>query len=318
MIAFNMDVSVSGYGGEVANLDLMEQRQNHLIVACLMTLVGVLLSVFGKTAEQQEQRESGPTYDKSKRDAFDGEANLNDDAYRLWLADKYGIAKNDVFDRFVIGDQTFATLDDALCFADDREAELRAEAARKEAERQAAAEEQQQQWQLAAEEAEAQWEKEKPKVFAGLLIMAAILVGLVYSLQESPEEQATRLAAEKAEALQRLGEAEEAIGVSLPDDVSDVEIQKGADSYFCEIDSLKHGMPDQRQATIFRFSTRMNAADVKSSFVEALGNGQPSYRYLDDDDDDWAWKLDDRIVSLKHMTQVSEEKVVCVITDGKS
>jgi hypothetical protein len=40
------------------------------------------------------------------RRAFEGERYLSQDAYRLWLADEYQIKRNDVFDRFVMGDAT--------------------------------------------------------------------------------------------------------------------------------------------------------------------------------------------------------------------
>lgn len=51
VIAFNMDVSV-GYRN-IANLDAMETRQNHLMVACVITLIGVILYVFGNSSSKQ-------------------------------------------------------------------------------------------------------------------------------------------------------------------------------------------------------------------------------------------------------------------------
>jgi hypothetical protein len=53
---------------------------------------------------------------------FVGERSFTSDAYRLWLADRYKIQRNDVFDRFVTGERTFETLDAALAYCYDIEA----------------------------------------------------------------------------------------------------------------------------------------------------------------------------------------------------
>jgi hypothetical protein len=53
---------------------------------------------------------------------FVGERTFTSDAYRLWLADRYKIQRNDVFDRFVTGGRTFETLDAALAYCYDVEA----------------------------------------------------------------------------------------------------------------------------------------------------------------------------------------------------
>ena len=53
---------------------------------------------------------------------FVGERSFTSDAYRLWLADRYKIQRNDVFDRFVTGGRTFETLDAALAYCYDVEA----------------------------------------------------------------------------------------------------------------------------------------------------------------------------------------------------
>lgn len=46
--SFNMDVSVAtGYGGRVNNIGLVAQRQNFLLISCLVVLCGLLLAIFG-------------------------------------------------------------------------------------------------------------------------------------------------------------------------------------------------------------------------------------------------------------------------------
>ena len=43
---------------------------------------------------------------------------LADDGYKLYLAEKYSIQRNDVFEKFVCADKMFPTLADALTHAD--------------------------------------------------------------------------------------------------------------------------------------------------------------------------------------------------------
>ena len=47
---------------------------------------------------------------------------LSSDAYKLYLAKKYSIERNDVFEKFVCDEKLFSTLDEALIHADSLEA----------------------------------------------------------------------------------------------------------------------------------------------------------------------------------------------------
>lgn len=183
LIAFNMDVSVSvsstyvpGYGsiggGDVANLDLMARRQNHLIVASLVTLIGALMAIFGKG-----QSESAVADSSSGKDLqFSGERDLSSDAYRLWLAKYYQIERNELFDRFILDEQTFENLDDALIRAHALEvqkvADAKAEDERIEIEVAANREE----VRLAAERAEAHWVETKPKFIVAIIIAIGLAI----------------------------------------------------------------------------------------------------------------------------------------------
>lgn len=119
-IAFNMDVSVSSssiYGpDEVVNLELLANRQNHLMISGLVTLIGALMAIFGrpgKLSDEPKSKESGgngPDLAPSKRD-------LQLDQYRLWLASKHGISRNDLFEKYVLNEQLYDTLEDALAAA---------------------------------------------------------------------------------------------------------------------------------------------------------------------------------------------------------
>lgn len=131
IVAFNMDVAVdvpSTYlpyggrigGGEVANLDLMARRENHIMVACLIILIGALMAIFGRGGEV-DRADSVAASRSSLSTSFDGERSLTDDPYRLWLADRYGIIRNDVFDCFVVGDKTFPDLEASLAYCHGEE-----------------------------------------------------------------------------------------------------------------------------------------------------------------------------------------------------
>jgi hypothetical protein len=132
-IAFNMGVSVTvpttyvpGYGSvggdEVANLDLMARRQNHLIVAAVITLVGALMAILGNSRKTHTEGAVSKPQLPAKQ-SFTGERDLTNDGYRLWLARTYSIERNQVFDCFILDEQTFETLDKALLYAHNLETE---------------------------------------------------------------------------------------------------------------------------------------------------------------------------------------------------
>lgn len=54
LMALNMDTSVAtGYGGRVNNIGLMASKQNHLLIGAFVTLCGLLMAIFGKSAQPQ-------------------------------------------------------------------------------------------------------------------------------------------------------------------------------------------------------------------------------------------------------------------------
>ena len=52
---------------------------------------------------------------------FTGSAELSNDSYQIYLTKKYGIEKNDVLSKFLIGDKSFSSVNDALEYADSLE-----------------------------------------------------------------------------------------------------------------------------------------------------------------------------------------------------
>jgi len=111
----SVEVTTDAFGTQqIQNIGLMADRQNLLIVAALVTLTGVLISVFGSP---REIRHIGSPEPIKKVKSPPPDRDLSNDAYRLWLAEKYDIQRNELFDRFVFRDQTYASLDTALAEA---------------------------------------------------------------------------------------------------------------------------------------------------------------------------------------------------------
>ncbi len=298
-IAFNMDVSVStsstyipGYGsiggGNVANLDLMARRQNHLIVAALITLVGVILAIFGHSGPRPVLPVATKAANANMH--FEGERSLAADPYRLWLADTYAILRNDIFDRFVIGDQTFASLDEALKFAHDQECQKAARAAAKLAEQQRVAEERQAELQLQAELDEAEWQQKKPKVIFGTILAMVTIVGAIFAFRETPEDRVARVAQEENARIEQMNGAKSLFGVALPDDAQGIAITElAADSdYLCD---------GKRNGTLVKFRSKLSKEQMKEHFAMALGKGKSTYETLEGNYD-WKWDKANRRYTL--------------------
>lgn len=318
LFAFNMDVSLdtpSTYipgigsvgGGNIANLDLMERRQNHLIVAALITIIGVILAVFGKDDFVNFDSEPSASSPASTAPAiFEGERALTSDGYRLWLAKTYDITRNDVFDRFVMGEQTFADLDAALVRA--HELELARVAAEQAAEEQrleiieankAAA-------RAYSEQAEAEWQAAKPKLIAGVIVVVGLIVIAYFALRESPEEKAARLAREEAARVELVKTTQDRFGIILPKDVTGIAVAENnsGNAYLCN---------DSDDGILLTFETKLSQEEVKDLLVKALGQGTATYEVLPDKFD-WEWQKAGKHYELSMFSEGSPTDVnLCMI-----
>jgi hypothetical protein len=123
LIAFNLNVSSGSIGGsDIANLDLMSQRQNHVIVAVMVTFIGAMMSIFAKSSSGNIDT------DARSNSAFTSQQNsppeirtLENAKYRVWLVNEYGIEKNDVLGEVICGERSFSNVDTALQYAHDAE-----------------------------------------------------------------------------------------------------------------------------------------------------------------------------------------------------
>jgi hypothetical protein len=280
LFAFNIDTSVdvgsSILGsGRVENLGLIAQRQNHLFVAGLLTLIGVLLIIFGGWSEAQNfnpNQLGNELISPKLPEPAAGERDLSFDSYRLWLAEKYAIERNEIFDRFVFDQKTFATLDDALAAAHALEVEALLEIEKAEKAQRIEAEEQQ----LIAEERALINEERLRKETAffkkvGLGVVALLIVFLpliVTKFREMATEAAVRREAEhkRIEVLfSESGIKPEESWINLR--VSDV----GNDnSTWC----------DSSEGRLFEFDTIETLAAVVASLTAQLGEGSDPYETL--------------------------------------
>ncbi len=308
IIAFNMDVSVStqpvyvpGYGayggGDVANIDLMSRRQNHVIIASVITLVGVLMGIFGRFAGATSQ--SSPPSETARRGPFQGERNIAHDPYRLWLASEYDIRRNDVFDRFVIGDLTFETLDAALSHANnlENEKQAKAEAAKQEQERaeearRAAAEN-------ARLESEAEWQRSEPKFIASMAALA-VIAGLFayFGISKSRETAAQALVQKRSQ----LAAFESRYGIRFPaEDVEQIGAIGPYQEFLCA--NKKHG-------TLVTFAPTAQATRVLSTLDKALGDHEIVYQF--EDSGEWRWAKSDRLYVFHTIGSAGYTKKLCI------
>ena len=88
-------------------LDQFLQAQFHYLVQ-LKWLIGVLFVTFGIIFVPQKI---------SSSPIFSGEKDLNQDSYKLYLVNKYGIEKNSVLDQLTCREKIFPGVEEALIFA---------------------------------------------------------------------------------------------------------------------------------------------------------------------------------------------------------
>lgn len=277
LVAFNIDTSVdvgtSILGsGRVENLGLIAQRQNHLFVAGLLTLIGVLLIIFGGWSEAQNANSNLPENalvpTKLQEPAAD-ERHLALDSYRLWLVEKYAIGRNDIFDRFVFDQHTFATLDDALGAAHALEIEALREIEKAEEVQRIEAEEQR----LIAEERalidEERQRKETAlfkKVGLGIVALLVVLSPLIVTkFREMAKEASVLREAEK----KRIADLFAEFDFKADESWTNVQVSDSdaAGSIWCD-DNAGH---------LFKFKANQSPEAVVASLTNQLGEGTNPY-----------------------------------------
>lgn len=139
LIAFNSDTTVyvdGPFSKKVQNVGLMDERRNHLLMASLLVVVGVILFSFGNTHRTKSATAAtSPALvsdsEDYKNSRYNGLRNITSGKYQLFLTKKYAIEKNTTLEKYVVEDNLFQTLEEALAFCDDKEGQTERERQKK-------------------------------------------------------------------------------------------------------------------------------------------------------------------------------------------
>jgi len=81
-------------------------------------------SVLNHDKSNNPNKDSGKSFERKENISFEGEKNLENDSYQLHLVKKYNIEKNDVLNKYVLKNNTYENLTDALKAADELEKKI--------------------------------------------------------------------------------------------------------------------------------------------------------------------------------------------------
>ena len=119
LITLNMSTS---YDGVFNNLHLMQDKQNYVTVSSLGVLVGLALFFFSEKKFINESEKGTvvnhhSNFELSKKTIHrfeESEKNLENDAFKLYLVEKYKISKNEVLNKFVLENKLYENLAEVL------------------------------------------------------------------------------------------------------------------------------------------------------------------------------------------------------------
>lgn len=108
----------------VNNLGLMQDKQNYIIVSAVFLILGVgifLIAPKNDSKESMKHDESDHIPNEEKIGQYvkntqinSSERNIDNDAYKLYLIEKYKIVKNEVLNQFVLNSKIYETIGDVL------------------------------------------------------------------------------------------------------------------------------------------------------------------------------------------------------------
>lgn len=135
--AYTMSTYVGAGDRRLLSVGLMEGRRDFLMLAELMTVVGVVLFAMGKANSQRAWQDPLPFEQDPTPRQFPADRTMASDQYRLYLAKTWQIERNDVLEKFVVNGELFSSCADALACAHalDVAAEAQDEARRHEDEK---------------------------------------------------------------------------------------------------------------------------------------------------------------------------------------
>jgi hypothetical protein len=235
-------------GVAIANNKNVDELAGFLLGAFLGPIGLIIVALLNPSRAATSSAANGDSRKEHDVD-FVGERSFTSDAYRLWLADRYKIQRNDVFGRFVIGDRTFETLDAALAYCYDEE-DAKVMRAKLEQERAAS--------EKAALEAERQRKNKVGWVLVGIIFLGFCVFAYIDNSAQKRMENSERLAL--------IREVEDRFKISIPADAEAITVNEKHTSY-CDSD----------QSTELQFTSNLTAQEIKDQFSKTLGAGEVDF-----------------------------------------
>ena len=177
-----------------------------------------------------------------------------------------------MFDRFAIGEQTFATLDDALAYAHSLEVEKleAAERARQEAEE--ARQRYREEWQRKQEEEEAKRQRNKPKVIAAWITAGlAVLIASPF-VYRWLQEQAEQHRLEETAKLAQVTKDAKAVGIDIMNGATAVNLKE-----FTSTDKDAQIWCDRTAGTLLTYTVPVPPTNVAKFYNAHLKGGRDKY-----------------------------------------
>ena len=116
--ALTLDTSVATPFGRVNNIGLMQDRQNYIIVSSIVLISGLLMFIFAEKNKGSYNQTGDGSINGEKSGAknkeFTGERVLTNDAYKIYLVEKYGIKYNEILKKYVYNDTLYESVDEVL------------------------------------------------------------------------------------------------------------------------------------------------------------------------------------------------------------
>ncbi|QWD08408.1 hypothetical protein G6716_04895 [Polynucleobacter paneuropaeus] len=173
--------------------DAFQSLTIQTIVVFLLFLGGIFI----KGSSTQEESSSSntnesPNSNNSTNSTFSGEPLLTNDAYKIFLTNKYGIQKNDALGKYIIQEKLFDSIDEALKFAANAEESIKINKEKEDQLKKAQAAEERQ------KEADylnsSEYKKKKILKVIGALVLFAALFSYIFINFNSGKSQQSQIA----------------------------------------------------------------------------------------------------------------------------